>query len=65
MKSYIVRVYRTVGVDGPRAGGIVEDPDTGQMHRFRNEQELWAIVSGTQSASRIVWYGGNSNDNPP
>jgi hypothetical protein len=64
MKSYIVRVYveSAAGTSQASIIGIVEEPDTGVITRFRDSQELWAIVSTVAPPScRASQYGSGGN----
>jgi hypothetical protein len=64
MKSYILRVHIASGAGAPNAAvaGIVEDPDTAEMWRFRDRHELWAIVSRATSTQRVSWQPGQGGD---
>jgi len=64
MKSYILRVYVAGGPDLSAAAiaGIVEDPDTGRMWRFRDPQELWTIVSRAPPTRRAAWQAGQDGN---
>ncbi|HKC43322.1 MAG TPA: hypothetical protein VKC64_05810 [Burkholderiales bacterium] len=60
MKSYVLRIHVASNAGAPNAAvaGIVEDPDTGQMWRFHEPHELWAIVSRATSTEQAVWQPG-------
>jgi hypothetical protein len=56
--SYIVRIYRR----GFRSlVGLVEDPKSGEQWRFKNMEELWAVL-GTRLRSPRSSPGASSGE---